>query len=157
MKSSSVFMRNSRYVLILLVLVVVLTGCRAPQEAEVDYARPLPAGELALRKLVDPADIPDFTIASYELDNLRTAIANSLNYMAKPSSQNFFPYGMITHDHAVASLKALGEMLDSGLRGRELNAAIKRDFDVYISVGCDNKGTVLFTGYYTPIFDGSMA
>ncbi len=158
MESSRVFMRNWRYVLILLVLMVVMTGCRAPQEAEVvDYAKALPPGKLALRKLVDPADIPDFTIASYELDDLRAAIANSLNYMAKPSSQNFFPYGMITHDQVVASLKRLGEMLDSGLRGRALNAAIRRDFDVYISVGCDNRGTVLFTGYYTPIFDGSMA
>jgi membrane-bound lytic murein transglycosylase A len=115
MDSSRVFMRNSRYVLILLVLVVVMTGCRAPQEAEVDYAKPLAPGELALRKLVNPADIPDFTIASYELDNFREAITNSLNYMAKPSSQKFFPYGMITHDRAVASLCAVHQALREGV------------------------------------------
>jgi len=37
-----------------------------------------------------------------------------------------------------------------------LNAAIKDKFDVYMSVGCDNQGTVLYTGYYTPIFEGSL-
>ena len=37
-----------------------------------------------------------------------------------------------------------------------MNAAIRNRFDVYISVGCDNQGTVLYTGYYTPIFEGSL-
>ena len=46
-------------------------------------------------------------------------------------------------------------MLNSGLTGRQLNDAIRERFDVYMSVGCDDAGTVLFTGYYTPIFDGS--
>jgi len=40
--------------------------------------------------------------------------------------------------------------------GRELNRAIRERFDVYTTVGCDYKGTVLFTGYYTPIFEGSL-
>jgi membrane-bound lytic murein transglycosylase A len=79
-----------------------------------------------------------------------------MNYMSKPSSQQFYPYGGISHGHATASLEAFAEMLDSGLVGRDLAAAINSKFDVYISVGCDNRGTVLFTGYYTPIFDGSL-
>ncbi|HOK94806.1 MAG TPA: MltA domain-containing protein [Anaerohalosphaeraceae bacterium] len=37
-----------------------------------------------------------------------------------------------------------------------MHAAIRSKFEVYQSVGCDDKGTVLFTGYYTPIFDGSL-
>jgi membrane-bound lytic murein transglycosylase A len=55
----------------------------------------------------------------------------------------------------VASLKKFAELLDSGLVGKQLNDAIQQNFDVYTSVGCDGQGTVLFTGYYTPIFDGS--
>jgi membrane-bound lytic murein transglycosylase A len=38
----------------------------------------------------------------------------------------------------------------------ELNQAIRNNFDVYMSVGYDKRGTVLYTGYYTPILDGSM-
>ena len=148
-----------RKLLIVLVLglIIAFAGCRTPQEVEeLDYERPLPPGQLALRKLTDPADIPDFTMAACDLTNLRPAIQHSLAYMAKPSSQQFFPYGAITHDHATASLQAFVDLLDQGLVGRPLNDAIRQKFDVYTSVGCDNRGTVLFTGYYTPIFDGSM-
>ena len=145
-------------VLLVLVFVVIFTGCRGPQEdiEVLNYEKPLPPGALALRKLTDPADIPDFTLASCDLVNLRIAGEHSLTYMAKPSSRNFFPYGTITHEHATASLQAFIDLLDSQLVGRQLNNAIRQKFDVYTSVGCDNRGTVLFTGYYTPIFDGSM-
>jgi membrane-bound lytic murein transglycosylase A len=55
----------------------------------------------------------------------------------------------------VASLKAVLAMLDSGRPPAELSERIRREFDVYTSVGCDMAGTVLFTCYYTPIFDAS--
>ena len=137
------------------------SGCRTtlelPRQPEkVQYDRPLAPGQLALRKITDPARIPDFTYAAYGLEDIKDAIGYSLNYLTKPSSKQFFPYGAITHDHAYASLEAFAELLEQGVTGRELNAAIGQKFDVYESVGCDNKGTVLFTGYYTPIFDGSM-
>jgi membrane-bound lytic murein transglycosylase A len=53
-------------------------------------------------------------------------------------------------------VQAFSDMLDSGLSGSRLNDEIRMNFDVYISIGCDDRGTVLFTGYYTPIFEGSM-
>jgi membrane-bound lytic murein transglycosylase A len=37
-----------------------------------------------------------------------------------------------------------------------MNEVLREKFDTYISVGCDDQGTVLFTGYYTPIFNGSL-
>ena len=138
--------------------ILMVGGCRAPQKkAEiVDYGRPLPPGELALRKITDSAMMPDLTFACYETLELRSAITNSLNYLNKQTSKRFYPYGNITHAHAAASLEAFGQMLDSGLYGRDLAREIQSRFDIYISVGCDNRGTVLFTGYYTPIFDGSL-
>ncbi|MBN2457349.1 MAG: MltA domain-containing protein [Sedimentisphaerales bacterium] len=138
----------------MLAVLAYIAGCRTAPQAK-QYDRPLPPGELALVKIENPADIPDFTDGSYNLANLRDSINNSLNYLKKPSSRQFFPYGDITHDRAVESLKAFGKLIDSGLRGQELNDAIGEYFDVYMSVGCDRQGTVLFTGYYTPIFEGS--
>jgi membrane-bound lytic murein transglycosylase A len=76
--------------------------------------------------------------------------------MAKPSSQKFYPYGGITHEHAVRTLQELKKLVASGLSPKQMNAVLRERFDTYISVGCDNQGTVLFTGYYTPIFDGSL-
>ncbi|MBN1548939.1 MAG: MltA domain-containing protein [Syntrophaceae bacterium] len=152
--------------LIGLVCVIFLVGChrapilmesipKTPQPQVKDYSKPLPPGELALRKITNPADIPDFTGACYDLTNLKTAINNSLNYLTKPSSGNYFPYGDISHQQVEDSLEAFVGLIDAGYRGAELNDIIRERFDVYTSVGCDDKGTVLFTGYYTPIFDGA--
>ncbi|MCE5339822.1 MAG: MltA domain-containing protein [Planctomycetaceae bacterium] len=127
-----------------------------PERAKPQYDKPLPPGELALRKITNPADIPDFTFACYDLTNLEKAIDKSLNYLKKPSAQQYYPYGDIPREQAIDSLKMFKDLMKSGLRGEKLNTAIREKFDVYISVGCDDRGTVLYTGYYTPIFDGSM-
>jgi membrane-bound lytic murein transglycosylase A len=143
--------------IVLVAISLTVFGCHKPQARVVapDYDRPLMPGQLALRKITNPAEIPDFTDACHNLANLSAAIDNSLNYLKKPSSQKFYPYADITHEQVVRSLTAFNALLNSGLTGRQLNDAIRQQFDVYESVGCDNAGTVLFTGYYTPIFDGS--
>ena len=150
-------MKCTRLWLGLLAAILAFSGCRTAEMVEApDYERPLPPGQYALRKITDPDMIPNFSFACYNTLNLRRAIDHSLSYMSKPSSQAFFPSNGISHDHVVASLRAFGELLDQGLIGRPLEAAIRERFDFYMSVGWDNQGTVLFTGYYTPIFDGSM-
>jgi len=140
----------------------MLAGCHKPQEIEEpwprmgkNYEAQLPPGALALRKITDPREIPDFTQACTDTAGLREAIAGSLAYLAKPSSRERFPYGGVTHEQAAAGLRAFAALLDSGKTPQEMNAALREQFDVYISVGCDYRGTVLFTAYYTPIFDAS--
>lgn len=140
---------------VICVFTAVIAGCRStPQRIEPAYDTPLGPGQLALRK-VDPSQIPDFTSAGLNLDDLRVAVGNSLNFLGKPSSKRYFPSGEITHSRVVESLTEFAALLDSGLFGQELNAAIRGKFDVYTSVGYDDAGTVLFTGYYTPIFEGA--
>lgn len=142
---------------VLLLAAAIVAGCRTQvEQIETAYDRPLPPGRHALRKIVDPAQIPDLTVACLDLGNVQQAISNSLSYLGKPSSERFFPCGEITHKMAVESLEAFAELLDSGVIGSALNSAIRAKFDVYMSVGCDDRGTVLFTGYYTPIFEGSL-
>ena len=148
--------------LILVIVCLALAGCEKRravlieyQEPQKDYTRQLPPGELALRKITNPSQIPDFTLAFYNTEGLMEAIEHSLNYMAKSSSKSFYPYGDITHEHAVRSLQELKKLVTSGLSPQQMNAVLREKFDTYISVGCDDQGTVLFTGYYTPIFDGS--
>jgi len=138
---------------------VALTGCakKPPQPMSIaeDFERPLPPGELALRKITDPADVPDITMACEFTYDLRRSIAHSLDYLAKPSSRRYFPYGQITHARAVASLKAFDQLLAANLPPDRLRKEILRKFDIYTSVGWDGSGTVLFTSYYTPIFNAS--
>ena len=149
---------KNRILLFVLLFVFVIGGCksRMREEIKTQYDRPLPLGSYALRRITNPYEIPDFTIACLNTKDLRTAVTNSLNYLQKPSSHDFFPCGQITHSRTVESLKTFAELLDSGITGARLNEAIKQKFDVYISVGCDDRGTVLFTGYYTPIFEASL-
>jgi len=134
------------------VLAAMVEGCKTKQ---LDYARQLPPGELALRRITNPADLPDFSQGCLNRLGLRDAIDNSLNYFAKPSSEQFYLHGDITHQRAVATLQAFEDLMVSGMSPAQMNRAIQDKFDVYISVGCDDKGTVQYTGYYTPIFDGS--
>jgi membrane-bound lytic murein transglycosylase A len=144
-------------VVLVAMIAAMFSGCKKPvRVVKPEYDRPLPPGQYALRKITDPAMIPDITFACYEIMDLRQSIEYSQRYLAKSSSKKFFPSGDITHDQAVASLNALAGMLDSGLVGRPLATAIKERFDFYQSIGCDDMGTVLFTAYYTPIFDGSL-
>jgi len=149
-------MKQMRLPGLVLVSVVFLAGCQTKRAAK-QYDRPLPPGQLALRKIEDPSLYPDFTGGWRDLDSLKAAIRNSLNYFSKPSSKQYYPYGQISHEQAVASLTEFLTLLDSGARPDEVNGLIRAAFDVYESVGCDDQGTVLFTGYYTPIFDGSRA
>jgi membrane-bound lytic murein transglycosylase A len=149
-------MKRKILLTVMLLISTVIVGCKSRQRAETPYDRPLLPGQSALRKITDPYEIPDFTMACFDLANMRTAIDRSLNYLQKPSSQQFFPLGDITHSRAVNSLKAFAEMMDSRMTARSMNETIRTKFDVYMSVGCDDIGTVLYTGYYTPIFDGSM-
>lgn len=127
-----------------------------PIPAPPQYDRPLPEGQLALRKITNLGEIPDFTEACRDVAGLKQAVANSLHYLAKPSSRQFFPYGDISHQQVVDSLRAFDQLLDANLTPKQMNAELRRLFDVYTSVGWDGSGTVWFTGYYTPIFDGSL-
>ncbi len=153
-------MRTAARLSICMLACLVAAGCEkkslAPMSPEdEDFDRPLPPGELALRKITDPADLPDLTMACEFTYNLREAVAHSLNYLSKPSSRRYFPYGEITHAHAAASLRAFDALLARPLPPRALHDEILRRFDVYTSVGWDGSGTVLFTSYYTPIFRAS--
>ncbi len=150
-------------------LAVVCSACQPPQPKPIDYSQELPAGELALRKL-SPDRYPDFSAAAtaFNLPRLDSAIDHSLAYLATPSSQRFFPYQDITHDRAVATLKAIRQLVDTEIQspandgGRRFDAAIRSRFDVYQSVGAIDPntghftGNVLFTGYFTPTYDASL-
>ena len=146
----------------MVIVFLALAGCEKRravlidhQEPQKDYARQLPPGELALRKITNPGRFPITRRLALIFNGLLEAIDHSLNYMAKPSSSAFYPYGDITHEHAIKSLQELKKLATAGLSPQQMNTVLREKFDTYISVGCDDQGTVLFTGYYTPIFNGS--
>ena len=140
--------------LIVALAALVAGGCKPPEKK--DYSRALPPGAYALRKIT-PENYPDFTLGfPANREKLVTSVDWSLDYLAHPTSQKYFPIQDLTHDQAVASLQAFRRLALAARTPEDLQRGIVSAFDVYQSVGCDDKGTVLFTGYYTPILEGSL-
>ena len=141
---------------LLAVALAALPACRRPvQPAEPDYARQLPPGAFGLRKITDPAKLPDLAAAAASFDSpaFKAALQKSLQWFKAESTKAFFPIGPITHDHAHASVFAMGQINERS--PASLAARILTEFDVWESVGWDGSGEVLYTGYYTPVFNAS--
>lgn len=143
----------------------LLSGCKGPQPEEAwtptsrpakppkDYARPLGPGEMALKK-IRPEFYPDFRPAFSDYAGLETAIRHSLDYLGRKSSKRYFPYLDVSHERAERSLREFLRVMQEARSADQFDGMIRERFEVYQSVGYDGEGTVFFTGYYTPIFDG---
>jgi membrane-bound lytic murein transglycosylase A len=66
-----------------------------------------------------------------------------------------YPVDGITRDRIFRSLLRFRQLVLSSSSAAELEAAVKREFVFYQSVGGDGRGTVLFTAYYEPIYAAS--
>jgi len=145
---------TTRKIVCLVPACLFLCGCAS--WGKKDYSRPLPRGRVALKEITDPSALPDFREGFRNRDGLARSIENSLFYFTHPSSEEYFPYMPgITHSRAVRSLERFRWILETASTPEEFHRRIVADFDVYESVGCDGRGTVLFTGYCTPIYEAS--
>jgi membrane-bound lytic murein transglycosylase A len=86
------------------------------------------------------------------------SIDNSLRYLDTPAAikayQNY-PIQGIGRDRVRRSLVRFRQLVNTSRSAGELQAAVKKEFAFYQSIGKDNKGTVQFTGYYEPIYQAS--
>ena len=89
---------------------------------------------------------------------LLRSIDYSLSYLASPgAAQAYRQYAVpgITRDRVRRSLVRFRQLVVSSRSPAELQAAVNREFIFYKSVGKDEQGTVLFTGYFEPIYAAS--
>jgi membrane-bound lytic murein transglycosylase A len=89
---------------------------------------------------------------------LLKSIDYSLRYLASPSAaQAYRRYRVpgITRDRVRRSLVRFRQLVVTSRSPAELQVAVNREFVLYKSVGKDNQGTVLFTGYFEPIYAAS--
>ena len=141
---------------------IALGGCASGEKAaKPEYHRPLEPGKQALRK-VDPSEVRVHLVTAFEGrdSGLSTALDESARWYSAPSSTRRFPFateeGSISHGHAHESVLAFQDVLKQSGNGELFSREILKQFDVYQTVGWDDRGTVLFTGYYAPIFQGSL-
>lgn len=108
-------------------------------------------------KVDDPKKMPYFgTMDEKERGELIVAVDHSLKYLNRPSSKLHYPIQGISHERNKKSLERFKELLTSSLNADQLDQKIKKEFDVYESVGKNEKKQVLFTGYFEPIYHGSL-
>jgi membrane-bound lytic murein transglycosylase A len=135
-----------------LALVLVAGACRVTPE----YGRPLPEGAPALLPLKRGERRPDFSLEWYGRHELLPSLERSIEWTRKPHAQQFFPIEGVSHARALASLERFRELLMTSSGPEEFERWLEREFVVYKSAGWNGKGGgVLFTGYCTPILDGS--
>lgn len=140
---------------LLLAALLHVGGCQQapPQVVAPDYDAPLPEGGFGLRRITDPSRMPDLSLVADQLrdSNFQAATQRSLTWFAKRSTLAHFPVGPISHPHAWTSVYAMDVIAREG-GGVE---RLLEEFDIWESVGWDGRGSVLYTAYYTPIFEGS--
>ncbi|MBM3984589.1 MAG: murein transglycosylase [Planctomycetes bacterium] len=148
-------MNPTRLVLPSLLAAALAAGCTAP-EPEPEWGRPLPDGAPALIPLGPDEPRPDFAADWDARERVLRAVERSLEWTTKPSAPRFFPIEGVSHERALASLTRFGELLSTSRSGEDFAQALDEEFQVYRSAGWDGRGGgVLFTGYCTPILDGS--
>lgn len=89
---------------------------------------------------------------------LLTAIDRSLQYLSSRNAvaaYKRYKVTGITRERVIKSLQRFRQLLLKSNSAAELNAAIKREFVFYQSIGNDNKGSVLFTAYFEPVYAAS--
>ncbi len=121
-----------------------------PPEPPASAARPSPA---LVR--VAPSNAELAAALATNQGSLLEALGYSLAWFDKPSSQEYFPMGEVAHAQAWASVYAFRSLVVEGGGESQLADRLKSEFDFYSSVGGDGRGSVLFTGYYSPVFRAS--
>lgn len=147
---------------ILSVVSITLAACHGLQTATEDgtkttpdYTKALAKGQPSLER-VPISQWPDFGVAWEQRDLfLRDSLDNSIAWFEAPSSRQWFPMEGISHTKAKNSVLAIRTLLETSNTEAQFLSELESRFDVFRSVGCDEDGTVLFTGYYAPDFYAS--
>ena len=144
------------------VSLLLLPACSSASKAgKPEYSRQLEPGERALHK-VDSREVRGKLLEAYRAneEGLAVALEQSRKWYAAPSSKSRFPFKtaneQISHERALESVVVLKEILENSSSADGFTLAVLSRFDVYQTTGWDQQGTVLFTGYYAPIFKGSL-
>jgi membrane-bound lytic murein transglycosylase A len=134
---------------------LALAACESTP-VEPDYSQMLPPGSPALLPLGPNEPRPDFSNDWNDRERILPALDRSIEWTKKAGSARYFPIAGIGYDRALASLERFREILSTATSAEDFDARLGQEFQVYKSAGWDGRGGgVLFTGYCTPIFDGS--
>ena len=130
-------------------LAVLIVGCPLPIKK--------PPEELALVRKSTFA-YPNFS-DDLAFDGLEHSILKSIAYLQKVPSDRSYQFGKDRFNAAnlMQSLQYFLDFIRTNPSNRELKKFIRSNYSVYQSIGRDQKGEVLFTGYYEPHLSGRLS
>jgi peptidoglycan lytic transglycosylase A len=141
--------RYSKFALVLTAaLAVLMAGCPAP-------IKKVPEELAMVRK--STFSYPDFS-DDLELTGLEHSVLKSLVYLDSVPPDRTYQFGKDRFDavHMKKSLQYFLDYIRTNPSKRELKKFIRSNYIVYQSVGRNQKGEVLFTGYYEPHLNGRL-
>ena len=129
-------------------LAVFITGCPAP------IKKPPEERAMVRRSSFSYPNFGD----DLELDGLEHSILKSLVYLQRVPADRTYPFGEDRFDaaHLIKSLQHFLDFIRMSPSSKELKKFIRSNYSVYESVGRNQRGEVLFTGYYEPHLSGSL-
>lgn len=106
---------------------------------------------------IKPQEVPQL-LDDLDTESLLAAIEKSLLFYSRVPADSRYPLGesTCTAGELKATLLALREILQTCGSDECRRTKIAGNFDFYKAAGQDQKGTVLFTGYFEPVMKGSL-
>lgn len=133
----------------LLLSVISFLGCYPALRKEAET----PQEALARVRFFYPKFQDDMALLS-----LSQAIRSNLEYLNRLDPQHIFYYG--SHKYSTEQVRESQEaflaLISRGPDWREINREIRENFLIYKAAGRVGNRKVLFTGYYEPVYEGSL-
>ena len=132
-----------------IIIFLIIGGCYPLVKKEVKK----PANALTKVKYVWPTFHDDM-----DMDSLSLAIESDLKYLNRLKDDTLFTYGPdeFPAEHVRKSLKTFLSILKQSSDSQQFNKDLREKFYLYKAAGFWGSKKVLFTGYFEPIFDGSL-
>ena len=142
-------MKNWFKILPLIIIIIFFSGCmRAFKKSSLKFSEsfvPVAAADIDFADDLDPA-------------SLEAAIDHSINYYENAGRTKVYRIANRSVDarQLKETLTAFRALLRKADSGADLRKRIAAEFNVYRVNGSDQAGSVLFTGYYEPLLEGSL-
>jgi len=138
----------SAFAMLTTLFAIWVSGCTQPTPAP---------DEDAVMELISNGSTPEFT-DDMTYDGLEHSLQKSLSYLQKIPADRQFAFGndRYTTGHMIRSLQYFMNFIQSRPPTDKLDKFIRANYRVYRSIGRNDNGEVLYTGYYEPHLRGSL-
>lgn len=101
--------------------------------------------------------LPEF-MDDHSPESLEEAIHRNLGYLGRLDPDYRFHYGddLVTCSRVIQTQEALLDILSRRPSPGELDRLVRENFSIYRAAGRKGKRSVLFTGYFEPVYRGSL-